>query len=421
MKTLVLALVLSVGASGVAVAGENSSPSPAEMRIAGAQKVLQKQPNRYQTYNDLALALIARAKETGDNSLYEQAGLAIASSQQIEPKNFEAQQAQVKLLLAEHNYRQALQEARALNQRMPDAVLVWGYLAQAEAALGDYQEAEEAAQWMMNLRPGNLPAYLTGADLREAWGDIDGAEEYLNKALQQTPPFESAETAWIMTRMAKLLRQSGRLDAAETLVQKALKTFPDYYLSLEESAEIRMAQHQYPEAVDLMEKRNRNFANPSSQLLAARAYEGAGRTAEAAKMYAEFERQASSNISQPDNDNVQLITYYADYAHQPMEALRIARQEMDQRHDVWTLDAYAWALYANGRYTEAGQQMEKALAVGTRDAVLYYHAGAIEAAIGKKVEASRYLQQSLDLNPASQVSETARRAAAQFLARASWE
>jgi hypothetical protein len=53
--------------------------------------------------------------------------------------------------------------------------------------------------------------------------------------------------------------------------------------------------------------------------------------------------------------------------------------------------------------------------------VLYYHAGAIEAALGKKAEASHYLQDSLDLNPASEVSETARRAAAQFPVSRTWE
>jgi tetratricopeptide (TPR) repeat protein len=193
MKTLAIALFLAVAASGVFGAGEAGSPSPAELRIEGAQKVLQKQPNRYQTYSDLALAFVRRARETGDSSYYEQAGAAIASSLRIAPENFEAQQAQVDLLLAEHNYRQALDEARALNHRMPDAVLVWGYMAEAEAALGDYQQAEDAAQWMMNLRPGNLPAYLTGADLRQDWGDIDGAEEYFSKALQQTAPFESED------------------------------------------------------------------------------------------------------------------------------------------------------------------------------------------------------------------------------------
>jgi tetratricopeptide (TPR) repeat protein len=421
MKTLVIALFLTISASGAAGASEDNSPSPAELRIEGAQKVLQKQPNRYQAYNDLALALVRRARETGDNSYYEQARAAIANSLRIEPNNFEAEQAQVDLLLAEHRYRLALEQARALNHRMPDAVLIWGYMAEAQAALGDYQQAEEAAQWMMNLRPGNLRAYLTGADLRQDWGDIDGAEEYLSKALQQTPPFESEETAWILTRMATLLRQSGRTDTAESLLQKALKTFPDYYLPLEELAEIRLDQHLYPQAVELLEKRNQSLPSPSSRLLAARAYEGAGSPADAAKMYTEFESGARARVALSDDANSDLITYYADHAHQPQEALRIARLEMRNRHDVWALDAYAWALYANRQYAEANQQIEKALAFGTRDAVLYYHAGAIEAAFGKKAEASHYLQASLDLNPTSEVSETARRAVTQFPVSQKWE
>jgi len=421
MKTLVFAIFLAVCASGVAGASEGSSSSPAELRILGAQKVLQAQPKRFQAYNDLAVAFVRRARETGDNSYFEKAQAAIANSLQIEPKNFEGEQAQVELLLAEHKYRSALDQARALNQRMPDAVLVWGYMAEAEAALGDYQQAEEAAQWMMNLRPGNLPAYLTGADLRQDWGDIDGAEEYFSKALQQTPPFESEETAWIYTRMARLLRQSGRSDAAEALLQKALATFPDYHLSIEELAEIRLGQHLYPQSVELMEKRNQKFPSPSSQLLAARAYEGAGMPADAAKMYAEFESGARAQVSLSDDANSELISYYADHAHQPEEALRIAHLEIRNRHDVWALDDYAWALYANGQYAEADQQIEKALAFGTRDALLFYHAGAIEAALGKRAEASQYLQASLDLNPTSEVSETVRRAVTQFQVSQKWE
>jgi len=420
MKALVFALALVISASGLA-ASDGSSNSPAELRINGAQKVLQKQPNRYQAYNDLALALVRRARETGDNSYYEQASAAIASSLRIAPENFEAQQAQVNLLLAEHKYRQALEEARVLNHRMPDAVLVWGYMAEAEAALGDYPQAEEAAQWMMNLRPGNVPAYLTGADLREDWGDIDGAVEYLSKALQQTPPFESEETARILTKMAKLLRQSGRFDAAESLLQKALKTFPDYFLSIEELAQVRLDQHIYPEAVELLQKRNQKFPTPFSELLAARGYEGAGKPAESARAYAEFEREGRAQISLPENANVELIAYYADRGRQPQEALRIARLEIENRHDAWALDAFAWALYANGQYAEAHEQIEKALEIGTRDAVLFYHAGEIASAFGKKAEATHYFQESLDLNPASEVSDAARHAVTPVTVSGIWK
>jgi len=410
MKNLVLAFLLAVFASATPAVNEIASPSPAELRIEAAQNALQKQPTRYQSYNDLAAALVRRARETGDKSYREQARAAIANSLRLQSENFEAKQAQVDLLLAERKYHEALEDAQALNHRMPDAVLVWGYIAESEAALGDYQKAEEAAQWMMNLRPGNVPAYLTGAFLREEWGDIDGAEEFFSKALQQTPPFETEETAWILTRMGRLLRRSGRPDDAATQLQKALKAYPDYYLSLEELAEVRIAQHRYPEAVELLEKRNGSFPSPSSELLAAQAYEHSGRQGDAAKMYSKFEHDARAQASLPDNDNLELITYYGEHAQQPQEALRIARLEMENRHDVWTLDACAWALYANGQYAEARQQIEKALAIGTRDAVLYYHAGAIDQALGEKAEASRYLRQSLDFNPTSEVAEAARRA-----------
>ena len=187
MKTLVLALSLSLSAFGAA-GGEVASPSPAQLRIEAAQEVLQKQPKRCQAYNDLALALVRRARETADNSYYPQAQAAIETSLQIQPDNFEARQAHVALLLGEHKYRQALDEAQALNHRMPDAVLIWGYIAEADAALGDYDQAEKAAQWMMDLRPGNLPAFLCGAALREDWGETDGALDFLAKRSSRRSP-----------------------------------------------------------------------------------------------------------------------------------------------------------------------------------------------------------------------------------------
>ena len=88
MKTFVFALFLAICWVGRCRRCDGPSPSPAELRIAGAQKVLQKQPNRYQAYNDLALAFVRRARETGDNSYYQQAQAAIDSSLRIQPRQF---------------------------------------------------------------------------------------------------------------------------------------------------------------------------------------------------------------------------------------------------------------------------------------------------------------------------------------------
>jgi hypothetical protein len=43
--------------------------------------------------------------------------------------------------------------------------------------------------------------------------------------------------------------------------------------------------------------------------------------------------------------------------------------------------------------------MRHALALGTRDASLFYHAGMIEAVLGRSADARRYLETALTINP----------------------
>jgi len=137
MRLLILALVLAA-ASAVIAADNNAPPlSPAQRRIDAAKTVLQKQPDRFHAHNDLALGLISRARETGDSSYYEEAEKSIARSLQIQPQNFDGEQAHIALLLAEGRNAEALAEAKALNHKTPDAVLVWGYISEADEALGD--------------------------------------------------------------------------------------------------------------------------------------------------------------------------------------------------------------------------------------------------------------------------------------------
>ena len=55
-------------------------------------------------------------------------------------------------------------------------------------------------------------------------------------------------------------------------------------------------------------------------------------------------------------------------------------------------------------------RMEKALALGVRDAVFFYHAGVIESALKRHSDAAQFFKQSLDLNPFSEVAVAARAA-----------
>jgi tetratricopeptide (TPR) repeat protein len=402
-----LVLLPPTAGGGLGLAGQLS---PAQQKIQAAHTAIAKAPDKSQPYNDLATALTLRARESSDLTYCQQAQDAVDESLRLAPNNPEGQRAQVRVLLCKREYVEAREKARALNRRTPDDVPIWGYIAEAATALGDYEEAEKAAQWMLNLRPGNVPGLLCGAALRKVYGDIDGALEFLSQAYQETPPFETEEVARILTHMADLQLIAGKPDLAEKLLGQALTVLPGYYLALEDSARVRAAQHRYAEAVNLLKERNRVSPSPQSIYALAGALEQAGKASEARVDYAEFEGQARRRIEQPYNANRELVFYYTDHTANAAEALRIARIEMSHRHDVNTLDAYAWALHANRADTEARTQIEKALSIGIRDATIFYHAGAITAQQKQSTTAARYLKQSLELNPFSEHAAAAREA-----------
>jgi tetratricopeptide (TPR) repeat protein len=288
--------------------------------------------------------------------------------------------------------------AKKLNLKMPDDVMLYGFLTDANVELGNYKDAEKAAQWMLDLKPGNMPGLTRAAYLRELFGDVEGSLELMNMAYQSTPPGEVEDGAWIVTQMAHLNLAIGRIGEAEKLSQQALTMFPGYHYALGNLAKVRIQQKRYDEAVALLKQRYQAAPHAENLFDLAQALQLAGRTDDASKAFAEFEQKSLLETNRGDNSNHELIFYYADHAKQPEKALEVAKREIARRHDVFTLDSYAWALYGSGQYPEARKQIETALAVGIRDAKIFRHAGEIALKSGDSVAAERYLKESAALN-----------------------
>ena len=368
------------------------TPSPAQKAIGAAQGQIKNDPAQSQGYNDLAKALVRRGRETGNPDYYNQAERAIADSLRVEPDNFEAYKARVTVLLGRREYAAALDLARKLNKRIPDDVLLYGWIGEACMELGDYAEAEAKIQWMVNMRRVNVPATIRGAFLRSAIGDMEGALEWLTSAFKLTSFTETEERAWLLTHIARLRLQTGKPDIAEQLLNQASGLFPDYYFTLDSLAETRSAQGKYAEAADLLRRAQKLAPHPRRLFYLAIALKQSG-------SFAEFERSALNISDKPDNANRELIFYYADYAHKPAEALRIARAEISKRQDIATLDAYAWALYVNGQYQEARAELDKALKIGVRDSRLFDHAAAIAEKLKDPAAAAGYQRKARELRP----------------------
>ena len=402
------ALILIIVAAFAVVPAPGAPLSPAQQRIQAAENAIKNKPDRYQAYNDLAFSLVSRARETSDTSYYSQAAEALQKSLRLTPDNFEALKAQVEVLLGERRWAEARETARVLNHRMPDDVPVYGYISEAAFELGDYDEAAAAAQWMLDLRPGNTLGLVRGAELRAVYGDLRGALDFYNQVYQETSPHEVEPIARVLTHMADLELGRGHAESAEKLLDQALKAFPGHYLGLEALARLRAAQGRYAEAIALWRERTQQSPDPASLYKLAGTLERGGLREQAKTAYTEFEQQARQLLDKPENANRELILFYLDYAHNPAEALRVANLEVARRRDVYTLDAYAWALAANGQCEEAKAQMEKALKVGIRDAAFFYHAGVIAWRLNDRSAAQGYFKGSLDLNPVSTVSAAAR-------------
>src|SRR5713226_9043858 len=102
--------------------------SPAEQTMAQARKLIEKNPKDFEAYNALALALSRRARETSDVKFYAQAEETLQKSFEVSADNFDGQRIHVWLLLGKHEFAAALDAAKKLNQRMPDDVMLYGFL-----------------------------------------------------------------------------------------------------------------------------------------------------------------------------------------------------------------------------------------------------------------------------------------------------
>jgi len=348
--------------------------TPAETAIERAQAKIAAHPDHAPYYNELAMAYARRARETSDVHYYGKAEETLRRSFALAPDNYDGLRTQAWLELGRHEFAKALQTATKLNTKTPDDVLVYGYLVDANVELGNYKAAVAAAQWMLDLRAGNIPGITRAGYLRELHGNLPGALELMQMAYDSTPSNETEDRAWLLTQMAHLNFVGGDLPKAEMYANGALSVFPDYHYALGTLAQVRIAQKRYDDAVTLLSKRYAAAPHAENLYVLAEALELAGKTDEAGRAFAGFERKSLAETNLADNSNHELIAYYVDHAHQPEKALEVAKREIARRKDVFTLDCYAWALAANGDYAAAHAEIQQAVQIGVRDPKILSHA-----------------------------------------------
>ena len=338
----------------------------------------------------LGWAFVAKARESFDPGFYK---LAEECARCIEKRNPQSQEA---MLLRAHVLQNLhrFKESEALAWRLVQQrglSFDYGLLGDALMEQGKLNEAVEAYQQMMNLKP-DLRAYARAAHMRWLKGDLDGAIEAMQLAVSAASPQDAESAAWVNTRLATYLFYAGKFNEAEQRCALALSLQNNYPQTLLLQGRILLGQSRFGEAVDALQNAVKLNPLPEYQWTLAEALRAAGKENEASEVEAQLCQRGASN------DPRTLALYLATRHESPETALRLARAELDSRSDVFTHDALAWSLAVAGNLAEAQSEMQRALAEGTQDARLFFHAGVIASQAGHPADAERWLLKASELS-----------------------
>jgi tetratricopeptide (TPR) repeat protein len=201
-------------------------------------------------------------------------------------------------------------------------------------------------------------------------------------------PREAEATAWAFTRLGIYSLQSGDLDAAGKANDMAVGFLPDFAPALLLRGRIFGARAMTVEAVKTLEIAAQKNPLPEYLWALSDALRADGRGGEAATVDAKIVSTGRNN--DPRTFALYLSTRRVD----PATALELARAEIANRQDIFSRDALAWAELQNGDLEGARENIALALAEGTQDARLFYHAAAIAAASNDNLGALSFSKKS---------------------------
>ncbi len=369
--------------------------SPADKSIELAQNAVNKDPELSKSHLQLAAAYLKKVRETGDYSINRIAEISIAKALEIEPDSFEAQVLKAQIYLSEHKFAEALKLAEELEKTHPNNTIVYAIKTDALTELGRYEEAVDAAQKFVDMRP-DATSYTRVAHLRSLHGDIEGAIEARKMVIRITDPNDPESIAWAYSQLGKEYFDIGNFSQAEVLFNTALKLFPDYHWALAGKGKVLAAQNKLPEAARVFEKLRNRVPETNREIYLGDIYMKMGREADAQKIYKEV---ANREKAKENGDMHRIALLWADHNVNLDVAVEIARADRAKYDDLLASDTYAWALYKKGEFAKAKDEMKNAMRLNSKNALFFYHLGMIENKLQNFQEAARYLTLALKTNP----------------------
>jgi tetratricopeptide (TPR) repeat protein len=365
--------------------------------VAGLEAQLQARPQDPDLLAQLGFAYQLRWRETADASFLPRSDAALRRALSVRPDDATVALGLGSLALIRHEFAEALAYGRRARQMLPGSARPYGVIGDALVELGRYDDAFAAFERMVSLRP-SLASYARVAYARELTGDLEGAAAAMSLALDATGG-QPEPTAWSLVELAKLELLLGRTDSAHRHVTGALRIFPGYPSARAELALVELARGRLRSATAHARTAANSVPTQQAVGLLAALLERAGKTEDARRQRGAvglIERVLRANGVQVDLESA---VYRADYRIEPAKTVQLARRGRAARPSIYGDDALAWALARAGRCERALPLAKRALRLGTKDPLLFFHRGYAEACAGNRRKMRAWYTRALALNP----------------------
>ena len=345
----------------------------------------------------LGLAYQQRARETGDPTYYTKSDGVLRRALRYSPDDLVATTGLGALALSRHRFRDALALGRRAVALSPSTARGYGIVGDALVELGRYREAFAAFDRMASLKP-SLSSYARVSYARELLGDVRGAAAAMRLAIDAAAGQPEA-LAWSQTQLGKLFWSQGRARAAEREYRTALAARPGYVYAFDGLALVEAARGRYRDAIAYERRATDTIPLPQFVASLGDLQRLAGNGSAAQRQYAligAIQRLLRANGVRTD---LETALFDVDHAVRLRRALSLARAAQAERPSIDGDDVLAWALARNGRCSEALHYSKRALRLGTRDAVKFFHRGMVERCLGNGVAAKTWFRRALSVNP----------------------
>lgn len=376
----------------------SNSHSSVERYISKNQEDLKSNPDNISLLVKTGYAYIQKTREENDPQYYENAKNLFERALELNPENADAYGGLGSIYLSEHNFKKALEVGQKAKELNPHSAYVLSVIVDAQIELGMYDEAIKTAQEMVNTRP-DLSSYSRVSYIREIHGDLSGAIDAMKMAIKAGAP-TGENTAWCTVQLGNLYFISGKRDSAEVMYQSALIKYPDYIHALGGLAKIKMFEKNYAGAIEILEKITEKNKLPEFLILLADTYKLTGQNEKANETYNKVKFINTYFKEKGVDTDLELTLFNINQGKNLKDAIHTTEKYIKEGNNSFkTYHILAWAEHKNDNNEEAVINIETALKLGTKEPLLWYHAGKIFEKAGKDTMAKEYTSYALSIYP----------------------